>query len=137
MDYQAVNQKLKDMGKPGENIPGKVLAQFPKEPFEVTKLCRRVTEAAGLPQDIPLMLGKGNDHQGIVHLWRHHKDLFVDPQKAVRLLKETLGNENCRVVVSLKRGKGKIPLHGSKGTYMSEKNCAAQSAEENLLCDGV
>ncbi len=105
-DYQTVNRVIKDkLGKSGENIPGKVLAQFPKEPFEVTKLCRRVTEAAGLPQDIPLMLGKGNGHQGIVHLWRHHKDLFVDPQKAVRLLKETLGNENCRVVVSLKRGK--------------------------------
>ena len=104
-DYQTVNRVIKDkLGKSGENIPGKVLAQFPKEPFEVTKLCRRVTEAAGLPPDIPLMLEKGNSHQGIEHLWRHHKDLFVDPQKAVRLLKETLGNENCRVVVSLKRG---------------------------------
>lgn len=114
-DYQTVNRVIKDkLGKSGENIPGKVLTQFPKEPFEVTKLCRRVTEAAGLPQDIPLMLGKGNSHQGIEHLWQHHKDLFVDPQKAVRLLEETLGNENCRVVVSLKRGMETKHLYGSK-----------------------
>ena len=114
-DYQTVNRVIKDkLGKPGENIPGKVLDKFPKEPFEVTKLCRRVTEAAGLPPDIPLMLGKGNSHQGIEHLWRHHKDLFVDPQKAVRLLQETLGNENCRVVVSLKRNIETKLLHGSK-----------------------
>lgn len=60
------------------------------------------------------MLGKGNRRHGIEHLWRHHKDLFVDPSKAVRYLKETLGNENCRVVVSLKRGMETKHLYGSK-----------------------
>ncbi|MDD3155432.1 MAG: hypothetical protein PHS41_11245 [Victivallaceae bacterium] len=31
------------------------------------------------------------------------EELFTDPDTAIRLLKETIGNPNCRVVVSLKR----------------------------------
>lgn len=43
------------------------------------------------------------NNDGIEHLWRNHKELFADPDQAVQILQETLGNENCRVVVSLKR----------------------------------
>ena len=46
--------------------------------------------------------------QGIEHLWRNHKELFADPDQAVQILRETLGNENCRVVVSLKRASEKV-----------------------------
>ena len=49
------------------------------------------------------MLGRGNSYHGIEHLWRNHKELFADPDQAMQILRETLGNENCRVVVSLKR----------------------------------
>ena len=53
--------------------------------------------------EVPITLGAGNTRNGIEHLWRNHKELFADPEQAIKVLQETLGNENCRVVVSLKR----------------------------------
>lgn len=100
-DYQAVNQAFAKVGRQGKNIPGSVIDNFPKDPFEVAKLNPRAAEAAGIPQ-APIMLGRGSSFNGIVHLWRNHKELFADPDTAIRLLQETLGNQNCRVVVSLK-----------------------------------
>ena len=102
-DYETVNKVFGESGRQGKNIPGAVIEKFPEEPFEVTKLNQRAAESAGLPGIVPVMLGRGNAHYGIEHLWRNHKELFVDPETAIRLLKETLGNPNCRVVVSLKR----------------------------------
>lgn len=102
-DYLTVNKAFEDAGKQGKNIPGAVADKFLKEPFEVAKLNRRAAVSAGLPEDVPVLLGRGNSHSGIEHLWRNHKELFVDPDAAIRLLQETLGNQNCRVVVSLKR----------------------------------
>lgn len=111
-DYQAVNRTFMAAGKHGKNIPKDVADKFPKDPFEVAKLNQRATESAGLPADTPVMLGRGNPHNGIEHLWRNHKELFVNPEAAIRLLKETLGNPNCRVVVSLKRAKTKQHGYG-------------------------
>lgn len=102
-DYLTVNKAFEDAGKQGKNIPGAVADKLLKEPFEVAKLNRRAAVSAGLPEDVPVLLGRGNSHSGIEHLWRNHKELFVDPDAAIRLLQETLGNQNCRVVVSLKR----------------------------------
>lgn len=102
-DYQEVNRAFQTAGRQGKNIPKDVVDKFPKDPFEVAKLNQRATESAGLPADTPVMLGRGNPHNGIEHLWRNHKELFIDPDKSARLLKETLGDPNCRVVVSLKR----------------------------------
>ena len=102
-DYQEVNRAFQTAGRQGKNIPKDVADKFPKNPFEVAKLNQRATESAGLPADTPVMLGRGNPHNGIEHLWRNHKELFIDPDKSTRLLKETLGDPNCRVVVSLKR----------------------------------
>lgn len=110
-DYKTVNAAFAAAGKQGKNIPGSVLDQFPKNPFEVAKLNHRAAESSGLPDNVPVMLGRGNSHHGIVHLWRDHKELFVDPDKAVRLLQETLGDPNCRVVVSLKRGMVQVGTH--------------------------
>ena len=103
-DYKTMNQRFKDAGKQGKNIEDDVLDCFPVKPFEVANLNKRASESAGLPDNVPVMLGRGNNHHGITHLWRDHKELFVDPDKTIRLLRETLGNPNCRVVVSLKRG---------------------------------
>jgi len=111
-DYLTVNKTFEDAGKQGKNIPGAVADKFLKEPFEVAKLNRRAAVSAGLPEDVPVLLGRGNSHNGIEHLWRNHKELFVDPDAAIRLLQETLGNQNCRVVVSLKRAMIKVPSHG-------------------------
>lgn len=102
-DYETVNKVFGESGRQGKNIPGAVIDKFPQEPFEVTKLNHRAAESAGLPENVPVMLGRGNPHYGIEHLWRNHKELFADPDAAIRLLKETLGDQNCRVVVSLKR----------------------------------
>lgn len=102
-DYETVNKVFGESGRQGKNIPGAVIDKFPQEPFEVTKLNQRAAESAGLPENVPVMLGRGNAHYGIEHLWRNHKELFVDPETAIRLLIESLGNPNCRVVVSLKR----------------------------------
>lgn len=101
-DYKEVNQAFEQAGRQGKNVPGSVIDKFPKEPFEVAKLNPRAAEAVGLPE-LPVELGRGNAHYGIEHLWRNHKELFADPDAAIQLLKETLGNQNCRVVVSLKR----------------------------------
>lgn len=101
-DYQAVNQAVRNSGKVPENITGAVRDRFPAEPIKVGTLNPRAAEAAGLPE-LPVKLERGNSRYGIEHLWRNHKELFTDPDAAVRLLKETLGNQNCRVVVSLKR----------------------------------
>ena len=102
-DYEEVNRIFDQNKKIGKNIPKNILEKFPKEPFEIAKLNPRATESAGLPKDVPVILGRGNAHHGIEHLWRNHKELFVNPDDAVRLLRETLGNPNCRVVVSMKR----------------------------------
>jgi len=56
-----------------------------------------------LKQKIEYTLASGDAYKGIEHLWRNHKELFVNPELAVKILQETLGNKNCRVVVSLKR----------------------------------
>jgi len=96
-DYETVNRVM------GKNIPKAVRDLFPEKPLEVGHLSYRAQEAVGVP-DVPVMLGQGNDYSGITHLWRNHKDIFVDPDKALSLLKSTLGDSNCRVVVSLKHG---------------------------------
>ncbi|MBO7329272.1 MAG: hypothetical protein J6W00_10940 [Lentisphaeria bacterium] len=111
-DYKAVNEAFAKAGKQGKNIVAAVRDKFPAEPFEVAKLNRRAAEAAGLP-DLPVMLGVGNQHHGIEHLWRNHKELFVDPVQAIEVLRDTLGNENCRVVVSLKRAVTRKGEHGN------------------------
>ena len=105
--YKTIDgQKCEPMERLVCDVPteyaGSVIDKFPKEPFEVAKLNPRAAEAAGLPE-LPVKLGRGNAHYGIEHLWRNHKELFADPDAAIRLLKETLGNQNCRVVISLKR----------------------------------
>ena len=65
-------------------------------------LNKRAAVATGLGE-VPITLGAGNIRNGIEHLWRNHKEMFADPEQAIKVLQETLGNENCRVVVSLKR----------------------------------
>ena len=101
-DYETVNRVFNNAGIQGKNIPGNVLEKFPETPVEVATLNPRAAEAAGIPE-APVVLGRGNAHHGIEHLWRNHKELFTDPAAAIRILRETLGNQNCRVVVSLKR----------------------------------
>ena len=101
-DYQTVNQAVRDSGKVPENIASAIRDRFPAEPIKVCTLNPRAAEAAGIPQ-LPVLLERGNSRYGIEHLWRNHKELFIDPDVAIRLLKETLGNQNCRVVVSMKR----------------------------------
>ena len=110
-DYQEVNKAFKKAGVTPENIKSEIRNLFPATDIIVGKLSNRAAEAAGLPQ-LPVTLGRGNANRGIEHLWRHHKDIFTAPELAEKILRETLGNENCRVVVSLKPITK--PLHGKK-----------------------
>ena len=64
--------------------------------------------------EVPITLGAGNTRNGIEHLWRNHKEMFADPEQAIKVLQETLGNENCRVVVSLKRAVEEQHVSGKK-----------------------
>ena len=59
-------------------------------------------EALDIP-DIPVQLKIGKGDDGITHLWHDHKDIFADPEKAVSFLEDTLGNPNCRCVISLRQ----------------------------------
>ena len=101
-DYREVNQAFETAGVQGKNISSQVKDKFPSTPFQVATLNKRAAAATGLGE-VPITLGAGNSRNGIEHLWRNHKELFADPELAVKILQETLGNENCRVVVSLKR----------------------------------
>ena len=101
-DYREVNQAFETAGVQGKNISSQVKDKFPGESFVVGNLNKRAAEAAGL-NEVPVTLASGNSRNGLEHLWRNHKELFADPELAVKILQETLGNENCRVVVSLKR----------------------------------
>lgn len=130
-DYKTVNAAFVAAGKQGKNIPGSVLDLFPQKPFEVAELNHRAAESSGLPDNVPVILGRGNSYHGIVHLWRDHKELFVDPDKAIRLLQETLGDPNCRVVVSLKRAK--MSIRG-KPTYFCLKRIVLHNPEKQTYC---
>ena len=101
-DYKEVNQAFETAGIQGKNISSQVKDKFPSTPFQVATLNKRAAVATGLGE-VPITLGAGNTHNGIEHLWRNHKEMFADPEQAIKVLQETLGNENCRVVVSLKR----------------------------------
>ena len=100
-DYKQVNEAFKKAGKQGKNITSAILDKFPTAPIEVGTLNLRAAEASGLKQ-VKVVLAQGNNYNGITHLWRNHKELFANPEQAIKTLQETLGNENCRVVVSLK-----------------------------------
>ena len=133
-DYRTINQAFAAHGKQGKNIVSEILDKFPGTPFEVAKLNGRAAAAAGLEQ-VPVMLGRGNDHHGIAHLWRDHKELFVDPAGATRLLEETLGDPNCRVVVSLKRAMRKTGEHGEMGkTPICLKRVVLHNPEKQTYC---
>ena len=133
-DYKAVNEAFAKAGKQGKNIMAAVRDKFPAEPFEVTKLNSRAAESAGLP-DLPVMLGAGNQHHGIEHLWRNHKELFVDPEQAIKVLRDTLGNENCRVVVSLKRVIERRESHGkTKKVPICLKRIVLHNPQKQSYC---
>ena len=112
-DYKEVNQAFETAGKQGKNITSKVKDKFPSTPFQVATLNKRAAAATGLGE-VQITLGAGNTRNGIEHLWRNHKELFADPELAIKVLQETLGNENCRVVVSLKRAVDERHLSGKK-----------------------
>ncbi len=110
-DYKQVNETFKKAGKHGKNITSAILDKFPAAPIEVGTLNLRAAEASGLNQ-VKVMLERGNNYNGITHLWRDHKELFANPEQAIKVLQETLGNENCRVVVSLKKETFSVKKHG-------------------------
>ena len=96
-DYKKIN---KIIGKKADKLPDNIKNLFATQPIEVGHLNKRFLEALDIP-DIPVQLKIGKGDDGITHLWHDHKDIFADPDKAVSFLQDTLGNPNCRVVMSL------------------------------------
>lgn len=134
-DYNKINDAFMLYGKQGKNIPKNVLDKFQKEPLTVCFLNQRAQQAANLPPATPVILERGNSRRGIAHLWRHHKDLFVNPDESVRLLQETLGDPNCRVVVSLERVTEKRPSHGSSSLHnISLKRIVLHNSKSKTYC---
>ena len=70
--------------------------------------------------ELTVTLAPGNSRNGIEHLWRNHKELFADPELAVKILQETLGNENCRGVISWKRA---VDTTGKCGEWQKTPIC--------------
>ena len=121
-DHKEINKFFKD-----ENIPQKILDKFPEEPIEVTKLNSRIASSTGLSENLPIILARGNNHSGIIHMWNNHKDLFCNPEKAIRLLKDTLENTNCRIVVGLEK-------IGKKGKSRCLKRIILHNPSEQVYC---
>lgn len=113
-DYKEVNRSFSKVNKEPARIPKGIIDSFPDGPTKIANLNKRFADAAGIPE-MPIMLDKGNDRIGIAHLWYNHKDLFTDPNKFVKMLHETIGNPNCRCVVSLERIVKSPLTHGKAG----------------------
>ena len=101
-DYETVNTTFERNGIKSEDIPDRILNGFPEKGIELCTINRRAAEAVDIPP-CPVVLERGNEHNGLTHLWIHHKDIFANPENAVRLLRETLGDQNCRVVMQLEK----------------------------------
>ena len=101
-DYEAINQSFKQKNLDPNKIPDSILDSFPEKGIELCTINQRAADAVDIPP-CPVVLERGNEHNGLTHLWKNHKDVFADPQKAVRLLRETLGDQNCRVVMQLEK----------------------------------
>ena len=84
----------------------------------------------GLSTDTPVILERGNDWRGITHLWH----LFVAPDKSVKLLQETLGNPNCRVVVSLERTRIDSHTAGKKIKKICLKRIVLHNQQKGIYC---
>ena len=109
--YDTVNQAFKQSKKNPDEIPDSVLKSFPEKGIELCTINPRAADAVDIPP-CPVVLERGNEHNGITHLWKNHKDVFADPEKAVRLLQETLGDQNCRVVMQMEKATLSSLRHG-------------------------
>ncbi|MDD3155431.1 MAG: hypothetical protein PHS41_11240 [Victivallaceae bacterium] len=59
---------------------------------------------AGLAdRDTPISLEAGGKDDGLVHNWKHHKEVFVDPSEGERILRATLGNPAAQVSVTFEK----------------------------------
>ena len=112
--FKAVNRELQTYAKEKLHLPKAAAKNFARSiPQEVMDAIPDLTipmgtlhpefAAAACLEELPITLEKGNGDFGITHLWRDHKDLFIDPTKASLILQETLGWPECRVVMSLKQ----------------------------------
>lgn len=64
-----------------------------------------LVEKLNLPGRSNITLEVGNSKYGLAHNWVHHKEVFVDPAEGEKIIRQTLGNPNCRVTVSLGKNK--------------------------------
>ena len=121
--YKKVNRQLQQHAQdsPGMNkkdaknfareIPDAIRDAIPDEELPLGNLDKDFADAAGIDQ-LPVTLGKGDQRHGMIHLWHDHKDLFLNPKQAERILRETLGTPGCQMVVGLKQADVQSSAHG-------------------------
>lgn len=112
-DYQAVNMAIKKSGRKADYIPPAILDTFPRTAIEVARLDKRFAAALNATT-MPIVVSRGSAFTGVIHLWHDHKDMFVNPQKMVTMLQETVGNPNCRCVISFERIEKREVLYGKR-----------------------
>ena len=129
-NFREVNQQLRLYAKKtlgmssadakafSRSVPDEIMNSIPDREIPMGALRREFADAAGIPA-LPVTLERGDGNFGISHLWRDHKDLFLNPTKASLILQETLGWPECRVVVSLKQSE--IPLENNRRKYVCKK----------------
>lgn len=86
-------------------IPDAIRDAIPDDTLPLGNLDKGFADAAGIDQ-MPVTLEKGDQSYGMIHLWHDHKDLFLNPKEAERILRETLGSPGCQMVVGLKGDEG-------------------------------
>ncbi len=128
-DYQQINNAFA-VGQ-RYHLPKAIAANAPSQAIVVGQCDKFISDAAGItPCDI--VLERGNKWNGILHLWRDHKDIFADSKRAAELLQKTIGNPDCRVVVGLE----KVYLGTSHAAPRFEclKRVVVHNSQERIYC---
>lgn len=93
----------------GEKAPESLLKTL-REPVTVGKIHPDILKNMGLPDDANQVVfsaqpKQGGDVFGLIHNWKHHKEVFANPREAEAILRETLRNPGVRVSVTYAYGK--------------------------------
>lgn len=91
-----------------EMIPPAIKNMFPKDGVQLGTLPDALRGALGLTNPVDVRLSTGDANYGIVHNWRHHKEMFTNLRDSAMVLKQTVGNPNARLVFDVARVKGKL-----------------------------
>lgn len=88
-----------------KKLPEAVKQDFPGE-IQLGSISEDTCRNAGInAKDVPIILDVGDQETGLIHNWRHHKEVFVDPAEGERIIRATLGNPNSQISVTFENQK--------------------------------